>query len=97
MEEMGKNMLAKQAELAEMELTIRRRQMLLDLTSREVEESMHKLKDERERMKEERVRKEEPANCTENSIRLKEQVKKESRISGLKVMGVLLFAAFWLA
>ncbi len=71
--------------------------MLLDLTSREVEESIHKLKVERERMEEERVQKEEPANCTENSIRLKEQVKKESRISGLKVMGVLLYASFWLA
>jgi hypothetical protein len=64
------------------EKTIRRRQMLLDITSREVEESMHKLKAERKRMEEMRAKEKEQANFIENSTWPEGQVKKESRISG---------------
>jgi hypothetical protein len=71
-----------------LEKTIRRRQMLLDLTSREVEENVHRLEAEKKKMEEDRVRMEEPANCTETIILPEEQVKKDSRMSGPKVMGV---------
>jgi hypothetical protein len=40
----------KRAELIELEKTIRRRQKLLDLTSREIEESMLKLEEEKKAM-----------------------------------------------
>jgi hypothetical protein len=44
-------------------------------------------KAERERMEEEWI-KERPTNCTESPTWQEKQVKKELRISGLKVMGV---------
>jgi hypothetical protein len=71
-----------------MKKLIRMRQMLLDLTSRAMEERVHKLKSERERMEEERAKEKEPANSMENFDLAGRQVKKESRISGFKVLGV---------
>ncbi len=88
MEEVNKKILFKQTELADMGMTIRRKQMLLDITSREVEECMHRVKAERERMEEEQIKEEKPTNCTESPTWQEKQVKKELRISGLKVTGV---------
>ncbi len=49
MKEMDKNMSIKKIKLAELEKTVQRRQRLLDLTNREIEEGLQKLEVERER------------------------------------------------
>jgi chromosome segregation ATPase len=63
MREMDLSLSAKRAELIELEKTIRRRQKLLDLTSREIEEGMLKL--EEEKMK---AQVDELVNCTTQVI-----------------------------
>jgi hypothetical protein len=93
MKEMIKNMSIRQEELMELEKTIRRRQMLLDLTPREVEESVYKLEVVKKMMEEERIWSEEPANCTEMIIIPESQTRKESRISELKVMGMFILCS----
>ncbi len=49
-----------------MEKNIRRKQTLLDIISREVEENMQRPIDERKKMEVEQAREEEPINCMEN-------------------------------
>lgn len=73
-------------ELAELEKTVWRRQMLLDLTSGEIEEGLRKLEMEKGRMEEERTQAEESINCTETVNAPESQA--TARISGLQVMGV---------
>jgi hypothetical protein len=48
MREMDQSLSTKRMELIELEKTIQRRKMLLDLTSREIEEGMLRLKEEKE-------------------------------------------------
>jgi hypothetical protein len=52
---MNKDTSIRRMELIELEKTVRRRQMLPDLTSREVVESMHKLEVEKKKVEEERA------------------------------------------
>jgi hypothetical protein len=88
MKEMDKNLSAKKVELTKLEKTIRRRQMLQYLTSREIEEGMLKLKEEKEKMEEEKVQWEEPANCTMMIAALEKLAAGEAGISGLHISGV---------
>jgi hypothetical protein len=88
MREMDRSLSAKRMELIELEKTVWRRQMLLDLTSREIEEGMLKLKEEKEKMEVEKVQREEPANCTVVMTAPEKLVAGEARIPGLQVMGV---------
>ncbi len=62
--------------------------MLLNLTSREIEEGMHKLEKEREKIEEEQVQREEPIKCTEGVAAPEGLTTKEPGISGLQVRGV---------
>jgi hypothetical protein len=88
MREMDRSLSVKRTELIELEKTIRRRLILLDLTSREIEEGMLKLKEEKEKMKEEKDQREEPTNCTE-TITVPERLAAEGAgISGMQFMGV---------
>ncbi len=85
-------------ELVELEKTVRRIQMLLNLTSEEIEEGLCKLEMEKKRMDEERTHAEEPINCTVTVITPEGQAARGARISGLQVMGVFTLcpcAAFW--
>jgi hypothetical protein len=64
MREMDLSLSAKRMELLELEKTIRRRQTPLDLMSREIEEGLLKLEEEKRIMEEERAWTEEPATFT---------------------------------
>jgi hypothetical protein len=88
MREMDRSLSVKRTELIEREKTIRRRQMLLDLTSREIEEGMLKLKEEKEKMKEEKDQREEPTNCTETITVPEKLAAERAGILGLQVIGV---------
>jgi hypothetical protein len=84
---MFKNNSEKHAELAEVEKNIKRRQTLLDITSRGVKESMPRLAEDRKRM-EKGTRDEESGNCTESPGLWERPEEKRVKASGLKVMGV---------
>jgi hypothetical protein len=75
-------------ELIELEKTNQRRQMLLELTSMEIEEGMLKLEEERKKMEEERTQGEEPADCTMMTTDAEELVTKEAGMPRLQIMGV---------
>ncbi len=88
MEKMNRNISGRHAELTEVVKNIKRRQILLEITSREVEESMLRLAEEKKRMEEVRTRDEGLGNCTESPAHLERLKEKGVKVSGLKVMGV---------
>jgi hypothetical protein len=61
--------------------------MLLDLTYREIEEGMHKLEKEREKIEEEQVQREEPIKCTEAVDAPEGLTTKEAEYQGYKSGG----------
>ncbi len=77
MERMAKDIMDSRAELMEMEKNIKRRQTLLEMTSREVREDMLRVREEKQRMGEARARSEEPCNCTEVLVRQEQLEEKE--------------------
>jgi hypothetical protein len=100
MRKMDQSLSAKKMELIELEKTIRRRQMLLDLMSREIEEGMLRLKEEKRIMEEKKMREEEPANYTMVAGEPEELTARRDGIPGLQIMGVftlcgLLVALDW--
>ncbi len=86
--EMDLSLSIKRAELIELEKTIRRRQKLLDLTSREIEEGMLKREEEKKKIEKKRAEVEEPINCTTTVIEPKSLTVKRKGVPGLQIMGV---------
>jgi hypothetical protein len=85
---MDMSLSTKRAELIELEKTIRRRQKLLDLTSREIEEGMLKLEEEKKAMEKKKVQAEEQVNCTATGIEPESLTVKREGVPGLQIMGV---------
>jgi hypothetical protein len=74
--------------------------MLLDLTSKEIEEGMLRLDEEKKKIEEKKIWEEEPANCTMMATEPEGLTTKEDGIPGLQIMGVftlcgLLVAPGW--
>jgi hypothetical protein len=78
----------KRAELIELEKTIRWRQKLIDLTSREIEDGILKLEEEKKAVEEKKAQAEEPANCTVAMTEPERLTTRRGEVSGLQVMGV---------
>jgi hypothetical protein len=89
MREMDLSLSTKRAKLIELEKTIRRRQKLLDLTSREIKEGMLKLEEEKKAVEERKAQVEELVNCTTPVIEPESLVVKQRGVSRLQIMGVL--------
>jgi hypothetical protein len=88
MREMDASLSAKRAELIEHEKTIRRRQKLLDLTNREVEDGILKLEEEKKAVEEKRAQAgqaEEQANCTAPMAEPERLTTKRGEVSGLQI------------
>jgi hypothetical protein len=68
--------------------TIRRRQKLLDLISREIEEGMLKLEEEKKAKEKKRAQVDEPINCTMTVIEPESLTVKREGVPGLQIMGV---------
>jgi hypothetical protein len=88
MQEMDLSLSTKRAELIEQEKTIRRRQKLLDLTSREIEEGKLKLEEEKKTMDKERVQADEPSNSMATVIEPESLTGKREGVPGWQIMGV---------
>jgi hypothetical protein len=93
MEDMDASLSTKRKELMELEKTIRRKQKLLDLTSRETEDGigMPKLEQEKKVVEEKRAQAElaeEPINCTAAMDESERLIMKRGEMSGLQVMGI---------
>jgi hypothetical protein len=88
MREMDKSLSVKRMELIKLEKTIRRRQMLLDFTSKEMEEGMFRLEEEKKKIEEKKMQEEEPANCTMIASEPAGLTARKDGILGLQIMGV---------
>jgi hypothetical protein len=86
--EMDLSLSTKRAELIELEKTIRRRQKLLDLISREIEVGMLKLEEEKKAMEKKRAQVDEPINCMMTVIEPESLTVKREGVPGLQIMGV---------
>jgi chromosome segregation ATPase len=86
MREMDLSLSTKRAELIELEKTIRRRQKLLNLTSREIEEGMLKLMEEKKAEEERKAQVEESVNCTTPVIEPESLVVKQRGVSRIQTV-----------
>jgi chromosome segregation ATPase len=92
MKEMDASLSTKRTELMELEKTIRQRQKLLDLTSREIKDGILKLEQEKKVVEEKKAQAElaeEPANCTATTGEPEGLTMKRGEVPGLQVMGIL--------
>jgi hypothetical protein len=91
MQEMDASLSTQRAELIELEKTIRRRQKLIDLTSREIEDGILNLEEEKKAVEEKKAQAEqaeEPASCTVAMTEPERLTMRRGEVSGLQVIGV---------
>lgn len=85
---MAKDIKDRHRELKELEKNIKRKQTLLEIIAKEIEDEKIKIAEEWEKLSAVGAGDEVTGNCTEETVQLEHVEERGKRVSGLKVMGV---------